>query len=78
MVVGVALSTLNIHSDLQLFLGKVSMMINWNSKCKMQNGKKIDNWNPSPTVVLVKQYAYSSIVLSRLFPVKYSYVLLPL
>ena len=46
MVVGAALSTLNIHSGLQLFLGKVSMMINWNPKCKTQNRKKIDNWNP--------------------------------
>ena len=42
---GCGIATLNIHSGLQLFLGKVSMMINWNPKCKTQNGKKIDNWN---------------------------------
>ena len=45
-----ALSTLNIHSGLQLFLSKVSMMVNWNPKGKKQNGKKIDNWNPKLTI----------------------------
>ena len=40
---GCGIATLNIHSQLatacnclQMFLGKVSMMVNWNPKCKTQ------------------------------------------